>query len=131
MTSQKASRRSASRPETRAPERSCGGSAWLMFDAGGDLFKYQCHGIGGPPRGLPIREARMAVDANGVAFAPERTDQAGIRVLSRPKYRASSSRRQSGLSDARRGANAAGNSERSPVPVLVGASHAAVDRPRS
>ena len=46
----------ATRPGTLA----AGGMGWLIFDAGGELFKYQCKQMNGPTRTANLRSGRPA-----------------------------------------------------------------------
>jgi len=78
-------RASSSRPKNRS--RDFGkGQAWLIFDAGGELFKYQCYWMGGHGDTHVIEHARKVTDVDAVAWAAARTPRARIRMPDQLTY---------------------------------------------
>ena len=69
------------------PERSAGrGTAWLIFDAGGDLFQYRCYWMGGPTGDHLVESARVATDIDAADWAAVRTPSARIRLPDHRTY---------------------------------------------
>jgi hypothetical protein len=68
------------------------GTAWLVFDAGTDLFKYQCFWFAGPGGDQLVGQARARTDGRAVAWGLERTPQVRIRLPSHQTYWAGTAR---------------------------------------
>jgi hypothetical protein len=117
MTSKRTSRRSALRARIRPARRAGEGLAWLIFDAGGGLFQYQCYWKGGHCDDHLIEHARMATDTDAVDWAAARTPRARIRMPDHRTYWAGSAPRPNGFAGTWRGPIATSNPD--PVPVLV------------
>jgi hypothetical protein len=66
---QSTSRRLSLRGSRRPPKPVGHGRAWLIFDAGGELFKYQCYRMGRQRVGYPIEHAQAVTDLDGVRAA--------------------------------------------------------------
>lgn len=94
MISRRASLR---RPKSRRSQRD-EGRAWLIFDAGGELFQYQCYWMGGPCDDHLREHARAVSDADGVAWAAQRTSHARIRMPDHVTYWAGTGPRPAGFS---------------------------------
>ncbi len=110
MKSKRTSRRPAWRAGIRPAGRAGEGFAWLILDAGDDLFRYQCDDH-------MIERARMATDAEAVDWAPARIPRARIRMPDHRAYSASSAPCPNGF--ARTGRGSIGTSNATPVSVLV------------
>lgn len=73
------------RSDSRA--RSAGqGSAWLIFDAGGDLYRYQCYWFGGSCDDHLLEHARVRTATDAVTWARARTPRARIRLPDHRTY---------------------------------------------
>lgn len=62
------------------------GTAWLLFDAGGDLFQYQCYWYGGSCGDHLLDHARTPAAADAVEWATARTPRARIRLPDHRTY---------------------------------------------
>jgi hypothetical protein len=62
------------------------GTAWLVFDAGGDLYQYQCYWFGGSCGDHLLEHSRAATAADAVKWATARTPQARIRLSDHRTY---------------------------------------------
>ena len=78
------------RDETRGryvPARMSGkGTAWIVFDAGGDLFKYRCYWFGGPCEDHLVESTGVATDVDAVSWAAARTPMVRIRLPDHRTY---------------------------------------------
>jgi hypothetical protein len=74
------------------------GLAWLLFDAGGELFKYQCYWMGAHCDDHLIEHARTVTGVDAVAWAASRTPQARIPMPDHITYWAGRGPRPSGFS---------------------------------
>lgn len=66
------------------------GTAWLIFDAGGDLFRYHCYWFGGRGGDHLIEHARLVTASDAVGWAAARTPRARIRLPDHRSYWAGS-----------------------------------------
>lgn len=73
------------------------GQAWLVFDAGGDLFSYQCYWMAGECDDHLVEHALVLTDADAVAWAAARTPRARIRMPDHVTYWAGRESPPSGL----------------------------------
>lgn len=62
------------------------GTAWLIFDAGGDLFMYQCYWFGGQGGDHLLEHARASSATEAVVWAAARTPRARIRMADHRTY---------------------------------------------
>ena len=80
------------------PSRALGqGTAWLVFDAGGDLYQYQCYWFGGRGGDHVLEHARSATAADAVKWATARTPRARIRLADHRTYWAGAAPKPGGL----------------------------------
>jgi hypothetical protein len=93
------------------------GFAWLIFDAGGDLYRYQCDRMGSRCDDYMIERAGIATDTEAVGCAAARTTRARIRMPEHCTYRATSGPCPSGPAGTWRGEMGTSNPDR--VPMLV------------
>lgn len=93
------------------------GQAWLIFDAGGELFKYQCYWMGGHCDDHLIEHAWAVTDVDAVAWAAARTPRARIRMPDHVTCWAGSGPRPSGLSRSWHAPNTAAGPAEAKVPV--------------
>jgi hypothetical protein len=119
MKSKRTSCRSSLRAGIRPTGRAGEGFAWLIFDAGGDLFQYQCYWMGGHCDDHLIEHARMATDAEAVGWAAARTARARIRMPDHRTYWAGSAPCPNGFAGIWRAPVQTSNPDRVPVSVLV------------
>lgn len=73
------------------------GQAWLVFDAGGELFKYQCYWMGGHSDDHLIEHGRVATDVDAVAWGAARTPRSRIRMPDHVTYWAGPGPRPNGF----------------------------------
>ena len=73
------------------------GTAWLVFDAGGDLYQYQCYWFGGRCGDHLLEHTRSATAADAVNWAAARTPRARIRLPDHRTYWAGAAPRPEGF----------------------------------
>lgn len=98
MRGQLITRRVSLRRTSSRSRRIGQGLAWLVFDAGGDLFRYRCYWMGGHCDDHLIEQAQVATDRDAVAWAAVRTPRARIRQPDHVTYWAGSGARPDGFS---------------------------------
>ncbi len=80
------------------PSRAVGeGTAWLVFDAGGDLYQYQCYWFGGRCGDHLLEHARSATAADAVKWATARTPRTRIRLADHRTYWAGAAPKPAGF----------------------------------
>lgn len=62
------------------------GTAWLVFDAGGDLYQYQCYWFAGSSVDHLLEHTRAVTAADAVEWATARTPRARIRLSDHRTY---------------------------------------------
>jgi hypothetical protein len=66
------------------------GTVWLVFDAGDELYRYQCYWFGGPSGDRVLEHDRVATDVQAVAWGMDRATRIRIRLPDHQTYWAGS-----------------------------------------
>ncbi len=103
-------------PRSRS-RRAGKGQAWLIFDAGGELFKYQCYWMGGHCDDHLIEHGQAVTDVDAVAWGAARTPRSRIRMPNHVTYWAGFGPRPNGFSRSWQPPKETANPVDSAVPV--------------
>lgn len=117
MRRQLISRRLSMKGPRSRSRRAGKGQAWLIFDAGGELFKYQCYWMGGHCDDHLIEHGQAVTDVDAVAWGAARTPRSRIRMPNHVTYWAGFGPRPNGFSRSWQPPKETANPVDSAVPV--------------